>query len=108
MKSQAKTNADTPQDYALEGWHTYNKHHRLENASEAFPDEDYGLPTAKPILVDREKSTFLMQCGEAYYFWNDISGHVSRIDAPKNLAEILQALDGSARLETTRLQVLEN
>lgn len=86
-----------------DGWN--DDHYRLKSAAEAFPAEDYGLPPANLILVDQDRSTFLVDCGGKYFFWNDISGDVARIDEPTGLSNILQAMKDSGKLKTVRLEM---
>jgi len=74
-------------------------------AAECFPNEDYGLPSAKAILVDREQSNFLMECGEDYFLWNDVSNDIARIDEPKGLPDILQVLSTPEKLKCSTLKM---
>ena len=86
-----------------DGWN--DNHYRLKSAAGAFPAEDYGLSPANLILVDQDRSTFLVECGGKYFFWNDISDDVARIDEPTGLSNILQAMKDSGKLKTVRLEM---
>lgn len=86
-----------------DGWS--DNHYRLKSAAEAFPAEDYGLPPANLILVDHNRSTFLVECEGKYFLWNDISNDVARIDEPIGLSNILQTMKDFGKLKTVRLEM---
>jgi len=53
---------------------------------------EYNIPNARPILNDT-MYTYLLDGGDGkFYWWNDVSGSVGRIEEPNNLREILVTL----------------
>ncbi|MCJ1477277.1 hypothetical protein MMC13_005948 [Lambiella insularis] len=56
--------------------------------------EEYNFPPGKllPILVAPDSGRYLFQAGNDFYFWWVIAGTLERIEAPKDIAEILKLL----------------
>lgn len=80
-----------------DGWQNTPKR-KLEQISECFPAEDYGLSNdVETVLRSASKDTFLIRCAGEYYFYDEVSEFVSRMVEPKGLPNIIADLRENGR-----------
>lgn len=79
-----------------DGWYTPKR--KLDQISDDFPAEDYGLPNdVEALLRSESMDTFLIMCAGEYYFYNEVSEFVTRIVEPTGLPNIIAELRENGR-----------
>lgn len=79
-----------------DGWYTPKR--KLDQISEDFPAEDYGLPNdVEALLRSESMDTFLIMCAGEHYFYNEVSEFVTRIVEPTGLPNIIAELRENGR-----------